>query len=386
MQLQIQVHWTPQSDFCMAPAYPSDLVCSEDYFIAESLQDLNNYNNRSGLVDGEYKNLKINFSMQGGTVQAYSPCTLKIGYGFTHTAQNICLTSQKNMNIGNTSIFQSEKIHILPQEGLVVSGLVRFNAQDVEIFSSGKIHINSGVRLDVLGPLRMVSTSLSQRIRFGAATHLNTQSLNIIGHYIINFTDTQVVSTGDIQIESRGTESKNRVGFFRRTSLKGQNVTIQGGNGLIARKDTRLRASSVLKLEALSCSLSRGATLEGRSLLGSCTVEGFNQIPYARIQAHPISGTAPLTTMFDASSSSDPDGSIEFYQWIFPDQTILAGVQVEKTFTTAGSHIVRLLVTDNGGASEETEVVIEVEELQIVPVASLIYSPIFGGRSFKGHI
>ncbi|MBB3697834.1 PKD domain-containing protein [Flammeovirga yaeyamensis] len=83
--------------------------------------------------------------------------------------------------------------------------------------------------------------------------------------------------------------------------------------------------------------------------------------PIAIITATPISGTEPLTVNFNASSSSDTDGSIASYDWDFGDGTSGNDVEVNHTFNTTGTYQVVLLVTDNEGAASQDTVTITVD-------------------------
>jgi len=57
-----------------------------------------------------------------------------------------------------------------------------------------------------------------------------------------------------------------------------------------------------------------------------------------------------LTCSFDASSSSDSDGTITDYSWSFGG----SGVMVNNSFTFSGAQDVTLTVTDNNGATDST--------------------------------
>jgi subtilisin len=61
-----------------------------------------------------------------------------------------------------------------------------------------------------------------------------------------------------------------------------------------------------------------------------------------------------LTCSFNASGSSDPDGSIASYAWNFGDGTTGSGATVSKAYSSGGTRTVTLTVTDNGGASAST--------------------------------
>ena len=58
-----------------------------------------------------------------------------------------------------------------------------------------------------------------------------------------------------------------------------------------------------------------------------------------------------LTCSFDASASSDPDGSIATYAWDFGDGATASGVNVSHSYGAAGTYTARLTLIDNNGAT-----------------------------------
>jgi DNA-binding beta-propeller fold protein YncE len=79
-----------------------------------------------------------------------------------------------------------------------------------------------------------------------------------------------------------------------------------------------------------------------------------NQAPVARFEA--AGATAGSAVAFDASSASDADGSITRYDWDFGDGITLSngGARVAHVYARPGFYEVRLVVTDNEGASTLT--------------------------------
>jgi PKD repeat protein len=61
-----------------------------------------------------------------------------------------------------------------------------------------------------------------------------------------------------------------------------------------------------------------------------------------------------LSCSFDASASSDSDGSIVSYSWEFGDGSTATGISAAHTYGTDGTYLITLTVTDNGGASSST--------------------------------
>ena len=120
------------------------------------------------------------------------------------------------MLITPNSIFMSEKIHILSIEGnSVVQDSSVLMANELEVYSSKKAHINQGVRLDIRGNIRFISTYSGDNftgIRFGPGSMVDTDSINIIGYGGLNFNNMSLISTGSgsISAESRGSNFFNK--------------------------------------------------------------------------------------------------------------------------------------------------------------------------------
>lgn len=76
----------------------------------------------------------------------------------------------------------------------------------------------------------------------------------------------------------------------------------------------------------------------------------YNKLPVASFTTSTPTGVAPFTVRFDASASSDPDGSLVGYKWNFGDGTFSDRAVLSKTFTKVGEFPVTLQVTDNSEA------------------------------------
>ena len=83
----------------------------------------------------------------------------------------------------------------------------------------------------------------------------------------------------------------------------------------------------------------------------SVTVFVENQVPRAEAKANRTLAGRGDTIRFDGSASSDVDGIIVNYTWIFGDGSTGSGAVVEHAFAQNGSHNVTLVVVDDDGAA-----------------------------------
>jgi PKD repeat protein len=66
-----------------------------------------------------------------------------------------------------------------------------------------------------------------------------------------------------------------------------------------------------------------------------------------------------LAASFDASASTDPDGTIASYAWNFGDGQNATGATTTHTYGSAGNYLVTLTVTDNRGGTATTTRIVE---------------------------
>lgn len=104
-----------------------------------------------------------------------------------------------------------------------------------------------------------------------------------------------------------------------------------------------------------------------------------NQPPVAQFTFAPTAPRAGDWVQFDASSSYDPDGTITNYQWDFQnDGTFDATGKIAFfRFTVPGTYTVKLVVTDDKGATGSAVQTVVVSPLVInqPPVAQFTFSP-----------
>lgn len=108
------------------------------------------------------------------------------------------------------------------------------------------------------------------------------------------------------------------------------------------------------------------------------TVNPANLPPVPVITASTLTGPAPLTVSLNGAGSSDPDGSITAYAWDLGNGDTATGPLASLTYTTAGSYVVKLTVTDNRGASRTTSKTVVAGATNVKPIAVVTAMPTSG--------
>ncbi|NQE06037.1 hypothetical protein C5S32_09220 [ANME-1 cluster archaeon GoMg1] len=97
--------------------------------------------------------------------------------------------------------------------------------------------------------------------------------------------------------------------------------------------------------------------------------------PIASFSYYPENPIVNETITFNASNSTDPDGTIENYEWDFGDGEKAEEKIVTHSYSSAKNYTVKLTVTDNEGATNSTAEIINIEiEIPIVTTV-LVKSP-----------
>lgn len=139
-----------------------------------------------------------------------------------------------------------------------------------------------------------------------------------------------------------------------------------------------LRVQGVGEGDPLTTGYSDYASLGQYTISGTVPAPQAKLLPAAAIAASPGSGEAPVAVAFDASGSSDPDGSITSYAWDFGDGTDGNGVTISHAYQAAGTYTAVLTVTDNDGLTATADWSIAVSAPNQAPTAVAIASPASG--------
>lgn len=119
---------------------------------------------------------------------------------------------------------------------------------------------------------------------------------------------------------------------------------------------------------------------DGASAVRSTTVvvNPPNIAPVPSFTATPLTGSAPLVVNVNGAGSSDADGSVVSYAWNFGNGQNATGALAQTTFTTAGTYVIRLTVTDNRGTSRNSTVTVVAGAANARPIAVISALPTSG--------
>jgi PKD repeat protein len=104
----------------------------------------------------------------------------------------------------------------------------------------------------------------------------------------------------------------------------------------------------------------------------------INQPPVAVASADPTSGHAPLSVVYQAAGSYDPDDGIAQIFWEFGDGGTYFGGTAYHTYAVPGTWVTTLTITDHSGASAVDTVTIEVAQPNQPPTTVATATPLTG--------
>jgi alpha-tubulin suppressor-like RCC1 family protein len=150
----------------------------------------------------------------------------------------------------------------------------------------------------------------------------------------------------------------------------GHNASGQLGDG------TTTNRSRAVTVPGVSGALAAGGGGAGYSAILVTSGPLPNQPPTARFTV----SCQQLACSFDASTSTDNDGTITSYDWDFGDGATDTGAVVSHPFATSATYEVRLTVTDDDGDPGTTTRALTVSD---APPASITFRAV---RTFNGNV
>jgi PKD repeat protein len=154
-----------------------------------------------------------------------------------------------------------------------------------------------------------------------------------------------------VQFTDQSTDSDGQIATRQWNFGNGSTSTAQNPQHTYAVAGTYTVTLTVTDDDGASSTTSKSVTVSSG--------QPANQPPVATFTATPTSGTAPLTVNFNASASSDPNGTALTYSWDFGDGSNATGVTASHTYTASGTYTAVLTVSD-GQATDDAQRTIQV--------------------------
>jgi PKD repeat protein len=102
------------------------------------------------------------------------------------------------------------------------------------------------------------------------------------------------------------------------------------------------------------------------------SVEVLNRRPTAVVSASVTKLPTGSTVEFNGMGSSDPDGTVTEFTWIFGDGSVAYGAQVNHIYSDDGIYMVVLTVTDNEGGTDSISMFVQVENRPPMPAIQVV--------------
>ncbi|MEF8848099.1 MAG: PKD domain-containing protein, partial [Candidatus Thermoplasmatota archaeon] len=106
-----------------------------------------------------------------------------------------------------------------------------------------------------------------------------------------------------------------------------------------------------------------------------------NQLPTAKITVSSQYEAINTIIDFNASQSTDPDGTIDKYHWDFGDGSTVDTKQAKHSYKKTGQHTVTLTVTDNKQAQNQDQINITITRPNNPPTKPAINGPNTGHKN-----
>jgi len=159
-------------------------------------------------------------------------------------------------------------------------------------------------------------------------------------------------------------------------------LAVSMGEGIKISNTEILSATEISILFSVSENAAPGARkVQVANSRGMASFDGLtvkeNRAPLANFSIDPAQGGRNTIYTFDGSSSLDPDGSIQAYDWNFGDNRSASGKKVTHQFGTPGNFNVTLTVTDDKQGKGSSARDVQVAE-NTSPIAKFSVNPSAG--------
>jgi PKD repeat protein len=202
-----------------------------------------------------------------------------------------------------------------------------------------------------------------------------TDDGNLQNTYILDIVVKNNSPTAILTASPNPVLSKTQVNFFGNNSFDSDgNITKYAwnfGDGTIISQGRTTEFHTYEKPGTYDASLTVTDNI-GDSSTANLLINVTNRNPVARITYTTLTVKAPGSLTFNGDTSTDEDGSIASYSWSVSNTVVTSTTNATINFTTQGTYIVSLTVTDDLGATNTTSISVNVTPADnILPIAVL---------------
>ena len=202
-----------------------------------------------------------------------------------------------------------------------------------------------------------------------------TDDGNLSNTYILNILIRNNAPIPILSASPNPVLSKTLVNFFGNNSYDSDgNITKFAwdfGDGTIISQGSSTESHTYAKPGTYDASLTVTDNI-GDSSTANLLINVTNRNPVAKITYTTLTVKAPGNLTLNGDTSTDEDGSIVSYSWSFSNTVVASTPNATINFTTQGTYVVSLTVTDDSGGSNSTSVTVTVSPPDnILPIAIL---------------
>ena len=304
--------------------------------------------------------------------------TIRFAAGSEARAGQIDLTARREIIFSGATLVSSGSFNVTSRGTAVANQIILYNnsslkALELTVNGGNFFHATGGVSLMATGNLHIaanacdIATTVTLSGGSFSGPCLSTSNVNLAPKVAVVATPNSGIIPFIVSLSATATDPDGTIASYQWLFPDGTTAT--GATASLSITTPGVHVVGLTVTDNDNAQAMAQVTLTGRQP---------NMSPTASFSYLPQTGNAPLTVSFDGSSSSDPDGTIASYQWLFSDGERLSGETVQRIFNMAGTYRVALKVTDNAGLSHQTE------EFSITVLEPNLPPVMVGNQSFSG--
>jgi len=296
--------------------YRSDLVCSENTYVAHNIEEISLYSTGFGSESGAYRDLELAFSPTLSKLIVHSPCKISVTDDLEFSGAQVCLDGRAGVKTGKKNRFEVTNLTLLSEAGQVTLGkkndvrgtsVILQGAEGSKIRkstvlelqgelkltagggSNGEVDVGNGVRATAgaitlegsanvkLGPEAEISSSASVliasssgRVAIQAKSSITAAQISLSAEKVVKLgPQTTLESPGEVKIISTGSSGGDGIQVSQRSKVSGSAISLQAPREISIDEKATLTASGALEITSVGSSKKCDITIAGHARITS---------------------------------------------------------------------------------------------------------------------